>query len=80
MSRRSINADGTISVQSMSYFGQGDADEHFRKEWAEIHEFNRKALEVWNALTDEERAERTKKFEEERADTNWNIPAFLRKY
>ncbi len=70
MSRRKMNVDGTLSIQSMSYWGNGDADEHFRKEWEHINQHNREALEVWNALTDEERAERTKKFEEERADPN----------
>lgn len=73
-----MNVDGTLTVFSMSYFGNGDADEHFRKEWEFINEHNRKALEVWNALTEEERAERTKKFNEERADPLWDVPAFLR--
>lgn len=79
MSKREINVDGTLTVFSMSYWGTGDADEYYRKEWELINEHNRKALEVWNALTDEERAERTRKFEEERADPFWDVPKFLRK-
>jgi len=68
-----MNVDGTITVFSMSYFGQGNADEYFRKQWAAIDEHNRKALEIWNTLTDVERAERIKKFEEERVE----LPRFL---
>ena len=79
MSRRSINADGTISVQSMSYFGTGDADEYYRKEWESINEYNRKALEVWNSLTPEEQAARTEKFLKAEEDYKTTILQLLNK-
>lgn len=79
MSQREINADGTLTIISMSYWGTGNSGDYYRNEMAEVKEHNRKALEVWNALTDEERAARTKKFEEERADPDWYIPEPLRK-
>lgn len=78
MSQREINADGTLTIISMSYWGTDNAGDYYRNEMAEVKKHNRKALEIWNALTNEERAARTKKFEEERADPLWDIPDFLR--
>ena len=36
MTRRTLNADGTITLKSFSYWGNGDAAEAFRQELAEL--------------------------------------------
>jgi hypothetical protein len=58
MSRRRLNPDGTITVLSMSYFGQGDAEEALKREWEAVEQHNREALAVWHSLTPEEREKR----------------------
>ena len=59
----SMNADGTITLKSFSYWGQGDAAEAFRQELAELEERNRQARAEWDSLTPEEREQRTRDFE-----------------
>lgn len=63
MTRRTLNADGTITLKSFSYWGNGDAAEAFRQELAELEERNRQARAVWDSLTPEEREQRTRDFE-----------------
>jgi hypothetical protein len=63
MSRRQINADGTITVMSMSYFGDGDPDEALRAQWEAVERHNQEALVAWAKLTPEEQAARTAQFE-----------------
>ena len=63
MTRRTLNADGTITLKSFSYWGQGDAAEAFRQELAELEERNRQARAEWDSLTPEEREQRTRDFE-----------------
>ena len=58
MSRRRLNPDGTITILSMSYFGQGDAEDAFKKEVEAVEQHNREALATWNSLTPEEREKR----------------------
>ena len=56
-------SDGTITLKSFSYWGQGDAAEAFRQELAELEERNRQARAEWDSLTPEEREQRTRDFE-----------------
>ena len=63
MTRRTLNADGTITLKSFSYWGIGDAAEAFRQELAELEKRNRQAQAVWDSLTPEEREQRTRDFE-----------------
>jgi formiminotetrahydrofolate cyclodeaminase len=63
MTRRTLNADGTITLKSFSYWGNGDAAEAFRQELAELEKRNRQAQAVWDSLTPEEREQRTRDFE-----------------
>jgi hypothetical protein len=63
MTRRTLNVDGTLTLKSFSYFGQGDASEAFRQEIADIEEQNRMALAEWNSLTPEEQEGRITQFE-----------------
>ena len=63
MTRRTLNADGTITLKSFSYWGNGDAAEAFRQELAEREERNRQARAIWDSLTPEEREQRTRDFE-----------------
>lgn len=63
MTRRTLNADGTITLKSFSLQGNGDAAETFRQELAELEERNRQARAIWDSLTPEEREQRTRDFE-----------------
>jgi hypothetical protein len=63
MSRRTLKADGTITVKSWSYLGEGDPQKAFQEDMARIDEYNRKALAEWNLLTPEARAQRIASFE-----------------
>ena len=63
MTRRTLNADGTITLKSFSYWGNGDADAAFRQELAELEERNRQTWAEWDSLTPEERELRTRDFE-----------------
>ena len=63
MTRRTLNADGTITLKSFSYWGNGDAAEAFRQELAELEKRNRQAQAVWDSLTPEEREQRTRDYE-----------------
>lgn len=63
MTLRTLNADGTITLKSFSYWGNGDAAEAFRQELAELEKRNRQAQAVWDSLTPEEREQRTRDFE-----------------
>lgn len=63
MTRRVLNVDGTSTLKSFSYWGQGDADEALRQEIESMDEHNRKALAEWENLAPEERAQRTLQFE-----------------
>ena len=67
MTRRTLNADGTVTLKSFSYWGNGDAAEAFRQELAELEERNRQARAIWDSLTPEEREQRTRDFEAKRA-------------
>jgi hypothetical protein len=64
MTRRSLNADGTLTLKSFSYFGlEEHAAEAFRREVAEIDEHNHMALADWGSLTSEEQQHRIRVFE-----------------
>jgi hypothetical protein len=63
MSRRRLNADGTIAVMSMSHFGDGDPDEAIRAQWEAVERHNIAALAAWAKLTPEEQALRRTQFE-----------------
>lgn len=64
MTRRTLNADGTITLQSFSHWG--DVSEALRQELAAIDELNRQAREEWERLTPAEQAQRTAAFEVQR--------------
>ena len=66
MTRRTRNADGTITLKSFSYWGDGDAGEALRQELAAIDELNRQARQEWHSLTPAEQAQRTEAFEAQR--------------
>ena len=63
MSRIRLNADGTRSLLSWSYFGPGDPDEVFRQDMARLVESNHQALTEWNKLTLEEQQQRIAEYE-----------------
>ena len=46
MSRRRLNPDGTLTILSMSYFGQGDPEEAFKEEIEAVEKYNREVLAV----------------------------------
>jgi hypothetical protein len=64
MSRRHINVDGTLTVMSMSHFGDGDPDEAIRAQWEAVERHNTAALVTWAKLTPEEQALRRTQFED----------------
>ena len=64
MTRRTLNADGTITLQSFSHWG--DVSEALRQELAAIDELNRQARQEWHSLTPAEQAQRTEAFEAQR--------------
>ena len=66
MTRRTLNADGTITLISFSFWGNGDADEALQMELAAIEKNNRQARSQWDSMTQEEREERTRDFENKR--------------
>lgn len=66
MTRRTLNADGTITLKSFSYWGNGDASEALQQELAELEERNRQARTEWDSLTPEERERKTRDFEAQR--------------
>lgn len=59
------NPNGTRSLMSFSSFGFEGEDDELRKMIEHLEEHNRQALEVWNALTPEEQAQRTAAFHAE---------------
>jgi hypothetical protein len=63
MSRRRLNADGTITVMSMSHFGDEDPEEAIRSQWEDVERHNAAALATWAKLTPEEQALRRAQFE-----------------
>jgi hypothetical protein len=63
MTRRSLNADGTLALKSFSCFGENDAAKAFREEVAHINAHNRKARAKWNRLLLDEKMRRTAEFE-----------------
>ena len=77
MTRRTRNADGTITLKSFSYFGPGDADQALQQELDAIDVHNRKALAEWDRLTADEQEQRITAFEAEKAawQTNDGTPA-----
>ena len=46
MTRRTFNADGTLTLKSFSCFGEGNVAETFRQEVAQIDAHNRKARAI----------------------------------
>ncbi|TDS70415.1 hypothetical protein [Comamonas sp. JUb58] len=68
MTRRTLNANGTLTLNSLSYWGDGDADEAFRQEVTTLEEHNRQALTIWDSLTPEERELRTLDFKTKQAE------------
>lgn len=66
MTRRTLNADGTITLSSFSFWGHGDADEALQKELAIIEKINLEARSQWDSMTPEEREQRTRDFENKR--------------
>ncbi len=63
MSRRHLNADGTITVLSMSHFGDGDPNAAIRAQWETVARHNTAALTAWKKLTPEEQALRRAQLE-----------------
>lgn len=66
MTRRALNADGTITLKSFSHWGAGDADAALREALARIDARNRAALAEWNRLSPEEQEQRNAAFEAKR--------------
>ena len=58
MTRRTRNADGTITLKSFSYFGSGDSDKALQEELTAIEKLNKERLAEWNKLSAEEQAQR----------------------
>lgn len=83
MTRRTLNANGTLTLKSLSYWGDGDSDEAFRQEVTKLEEHNRQALAIWSNLTPEERELRTLDFKTQQAEreavmqTDLKIPSHL---
>lgn len=78
MTRRTLNADGTITLKSSSYWGEDrNATETLQQELAELEEFNRKARADWDSLTPEERERSTSEFETQRKAWNAARPSDL---
>ena len=77
MTRRTRNADGTITLKSFSYFGPDNADQALQQELDAIAAHNRKALAEWDSLTADEQEQRITAFEAEQAawQTNDGTPA-----
>lgn len=67
MTRRTLEANGTICLKSFSYFASGDADEALRRELEAIELHNRAALAHWNSLTQEQQLARTAEFAAQQA-------------
>lgn len=63
MTRRTFNADGTLTLKSFSCFGEGNVAETFRQEVAPIDAHNRKARAIWRSLPPDERERRMAEFE-----------------
>lgn len=66
MTRRTLNADGTITLSSFYFWGNGDADEALKNELTAIERINLKARSQWDSLTPKEREQRTLDFETKR--------------
>lgn len=66
MTRRTLNADGTITLKSFSHWGAGDAEAALREALARIEAHNRAALGQWNRLSLDEQGQRTAAFEAQR--------------
>ena len=65
MTRIRLNADGTRTMLSFSHYGAGDADAELARSIESIDESNRKALEIWGCLSEEERQRRIHEFKVE---------------
>jgi hypothetical protein len=66
MTRRTRNADGTITLKSFSYWGDDDTGEALRQELAAIDQLNRQARQEWDSLTPAKQEQRTEAFEAQR--------------
>jgi len=63
MTRRTLNADGTLTLKSFSCFGTEDAAKALHEEEAHIDAHNRKARAEWNRLPLDEQKRRIDEFE-----------------
>lgn len=63
MTRRTLNADGTLTLKSFSCFGEKDAAKALREEVAQIDAYNRKARAGWDSLPLDEQKRRAVEFE-----------------
>lgn len=63
MTRRTLNADGTLTLKSFSCFGEKDVITAFRQEAAHIDAHNRNARAEWSRLPHDEQKRRIYEFE-----------------